>query len=184
MAKPELTKQLIADTFKRLVGELPLDKITISDVVEACGLNRKTFYYHFEDKQALICWIFDREFESLTDVNRNNTVLDELIGHLYENRLFYAPALTSNVQNNLSEHIFRIIKQSMEQDIAQTLNGEKLPSEKTDWIANFFANATVGSIKQWASSGMKRTHPESYADSFGIAHECLEWIVQRHAGMK
>ncbi len=182
MGKPELTKRLIADTFKQLITMQPLDKISISDIVNACGLNRKTFYYHFEDKQALICWIFDREFESLVDVNRNNTVIDELIDHLHENRAFYAPALTSDVQNNLSEHIYRIIKQAMLQDIARALNGKNLPDNKTDWIANFFANATVGSIKQWASAGMKRAHPESYADSFGIAHECLEWIVLRHAG--
>ena len=77
-----------------------------------------------------------------------------------------------------------IIKQAMLQDIARALNGKNLPDNKTDWIGNFFANATVGSIKQWASSGMKRAHPESYADSFGIAHECLEWIVLRHAGTK
>ena len=32
-----------------------LDKISISEIVGAAGLNRQTFYYHFRDKQELIC---------------------------------------------------------------------------------------------------------------------------------
>jgi len=47
MAKPELTKQLIAQTLKKLMLNTPLDKISVQEIVDACGLNRKTFYYHF-----------------------------------------------------------------------------------------------------------------------------------------
>jgi len=88
MAKPELTKQLIAQTLKKLMLNTPLDKISVQEIVDACGLNRKTFYYHFRDKQDLVCWIFDTEFASLTDANHNNSVLDELVEHLYKNRTF------------------------------------------------------------------------------------------------
>jgi len=50
--------QLIADTLVALSDEIPLKKISVSDIVERAGKNRKTFYYHFENKDSLIYWIF------------------------------------------------------------------------------------------------------------------------------
>lgn len=52
------TKLLIANAFVDLCKEEPLAKVSISDIVERTGKNRKTFYYHFEDKNALIIWKF------------------------------------------------------------------------------------------------------------------------------
>jgi AcrR family transcriptional regulator len=52
------TMLLIANTFVDLCDEMPLKKISISDIVERTGKNRKTFYYHFENKDYLINWIF------------------------------------------------------------------------------------------------------------------------------
>ena len=52
------TKLLIADAFVDLCNEQPLKKVSISDVVKRTGKNRKTFYYHFVDKESLIIWRF------------------------------------------------------------------------------------------------------------------------------
>ena len=48
------TMLLIADTFVALCDEMPLKKVSISDIIERTGKNRKTFYYHFENKDCLI----------------------------------------------------------------------------------------------------------------------------------
>ncbi|MDO4442603.1 MAG: TetR family transcriptional regulator [Slackia sp.] len=52
------TMKLIGDAFVELAAHRPVEKISVSDVVSASGKNRKTFYYHFEDKSHLIRWIF------------------------------------------------------------------------------------------------------------------------------
>ena len=52
------TMSLIAETFVSLTEHEPPEKIAVSDIVAASGKNRKTFYYHFEDKNALIIWKF------------------------------------------------------------------------------------------------------------------------------
>lgn len=52
------TKLLIADAFVELCDEKPLKRVSISDIVQRTGKNRKTFYYHFVDKEALIIWRF------------------------------------------------------------------------------------------------------------------------------
>ena len=41
------TKQALADSLKQLLAKKSFSKITVTEIVENCGFNRKTFYYHF-----------------------------------------------------------------------------------------------------------------------------------------
>lgn len=43
------TKRAIRDSFVKLLNERPLSQITVKDIVDDCGVNRNTFYYHFRD---------------------------------------------------------------------------------------------------------------------------------------
>ena len=49
-----LTKQAIKQSFWELLEQRPLAQITVKDIVERCGINRNSFYYHFQDIPALI----------------------------------------------------------------------------------------------------------------------------------
>ena len=46
---PSFTKKAIVESFLHLVGKKPIDKITVRDIVDDCGINRNTFYYYFQD---------------------------------------------------------------------------------------------------------------------------------------
>lgn len=180
MAKPELTKQLIAQTLKKLMTHIPLDKISVRDIVESCEINRKTFYYHFHDKQALICWIFDNEFANLSDLNQDSTIIDELVQHLYDNKDFYIAALTSDVQNNLREHLFEIAYNTIIKRIAAIIGTRVMPHSEISMIANYFSNALIGCIAQWAREGMK-TPPNEYNFIFyPMTQECLEFVIEKY----
>lgn len=48
------TKKAIISTFEELLNERPLNKITVKDIVGRCGINRNTFYYHFEGIPSLL----------------------------------------------------------------------------------------------------------------------------------
>ena len=43
------TKAAFADALKKMMSVKPMEKITVKDLVEICGVNRQTFYYHFDD---------------------------------------------------------------------------------------------------------------------------------------
>ena len=55
------TKKMFAASLKGFMEKKPLSKITISEIVTDCGVNRKTFYYHFEDIYALLKWMLEQE---------------------------------------------------------------------------------------------------------------------------
>ena len=48
------TRRAIKEAFTSLLEERPLNDITVKDIVERCGINRNSFYYHYQDLPALI----------------------------------------------------------------------------------------------------------------------------------
>ena len=54
---PQFTKYALENSLKKLLLQKPLNKITINDITEDCGVNRMTFYYHFKDIYDLVDWI-------------------------------------------------------------------------------------------------------------------------------
>lgn len=55
------TKQSLAASLHCLLEQKPLSKITVSEIVTGCNVNRKTFYYHFQDIYALLHWMLEQE---------------------------------------------------------------------------------------------------------------------------
>ena len=62
MAGSHITKLALASAMQRLMTEQPFERISVSDICTACGMSRKSFYYHFRDKYDLVGWIFEAEF--------------------------------------------------------------------------------------------------------------------------
>ncbi|MDD7415712.1 MAG: TetR/AcrR family transcriptional regulator C-terminal domain-containing protein [Eubacteriales bacterium] len=55
------TKKALASSLKKAMAKKPLRKITVTEIVNDCNVNRKTFYYHFEDIFALLKWILEQD---------------------------------------------------------------------------------------------------------------------------
>ena len=51
------TKTALEASLKKLLLVKPLDKITINDLTEECGISRMAFYYHFKDIYDLVEWV-------------------------------------------------------------------------------------------------------------------------------
>ena len=86
----ENTKRMFAEALKRALKKKSLSKITVKELVAECGVNHKTFYYHFHDIYDLIHWMLDRE--TVDVVNNINLLTD------YEDAIRYILAYTR--QNN------------------------------------------------------------------------------------
>ena len=56
----QITKRALASALKELLEHKPLNKITIADITEQCGVNRQTFYYHFQDIMEVVEWYQDQ----------------------------------------------------------------------------------------------------------------------------
>ncbi len=63
--KRQTTKELLADSFRKLAEKKPVNKITVGEITGGCGLSPATFYRHFRDKYYLIVWDYVRQTEPI-----------------------------------------------------------------------------------------------------------------------
>ena len=86
MSDSLITKRAIAEALKQVCKEKPFDKISISDITAVCGLNRQTFYYHYQDKYELLSWIYYNEnFAAIADdisLDNWNEKIHELLSNM------------------------------------------------------------------------------------------------------
>lgn len=55
------TKKALCASLKELMRHKAFSKITVSELIRDCDINRKTFYYHFEDIFGLLKWMLEQE---------------------------------------------------------------------------------------------------------------------------
>lgn len=57
---PPDTKALISETFREMVRQKGIDKVTVKSLIDACQISRQTFYYHFQDIMEVIQWSMEQ----------------------------------------------------------------------------------------------------------------------------
>ncbi len=62
-----MTKNLLGESLKKFLEKKPLNKITVTEIVNDCGVNRQTFYYNFHDVYDLAEWVFQEETEKIIE---------------------------------------------------------------------------------------------------------------------
>ena len=76
------TKKMLASSLKKILESKPLSKVTVSEIIADCKVNRKTFYYHFENVYALLNWMLKQE--AIEVIKQMNLITD------YEEAIFFA----------------------------------------------------------------------------------------------
>ena len=71
------TRQAIEAAFMKLLNSKPLNKISVRDIVEECGINRNSFYYHFQDIPSLLEEIITTNTDRLIEEYPSISSLDE-----------------------------------------------------------------------------------------------------------
>lgn len=159
-----ITKKAMASAFKELMKKKSFDKITIQDIAETCGLNRQTFYYHFQDKYELVDWIYYNEaialiINELTFDNWDKKMFD-MLTKMKEEEYFYKETLKLSAQNGFRDYLFKITTKLFLDIVERIAINEKFEDSEKEFISEFYAFGIVGVIVSWAQNGMKET-PEN-----------------------
>ena len=156
MANP--TKKILADSLKEIMKTKSLSRISIEDITGKCGLKRQTFYYHFADKYKLVNWIFDREVLDNVEHYLKYESWDkglEMVYHIVEdNSPFYLNALQDNF-SYFYMHLMQTQRSITYSLIEDLLEGRTIEKNDSDFLADFYANALVGTFISWVNSGMR-----------------------------
>lgn len=112
MPDSNITKRALASALKELMEDSPFSKISVSDICQACDMNRKSFYYHFKDKYDLVNWIYYTECVAVLkekDYCTEWELLEDLCAYFYKNRTFYRKTLSVDGQNSFSEYFRGVV---------------------------------------------------------------------------
>ena len=159
----QFTKMAIMESFIRLLNEKPLDKITVKEIVDDCGINRNTFYYHFEDIHALLAYILDAEAEKVIKAHASVESLEEgfiaAARFALENKRAAYHIYNSVSREELERYLNSIVQEVMErlaEELTRGVPKERLASqEDMRLILQFYKNGMVGLTTEWLSHGMK-----------------------------
>ena len=148
------TAKAIKETFLRLLEERPLSQITVKDIANECGINRNTFYYHYQDLPALIEEIVEEEAKSIIDKYPSVTSIVECFDAMVE---------FASSKKRAIMHIFRSVNREV---------FEKSLRDVSDYFVLNYVNSAVNDIL--ISEADKKTVVTYYKSVFfGLVTEWL-----------
>lgn len=153
------TKQAIKSSFMKLLNEQPLSKISVRDIVEDCGINRNSFYYHFQDIPSLIEEIIKEEADKIIAQYPTVSSLDECVDLAFKFALENKKAVM-HIYNSANRDIYEKSKMRVCEYIVSaycdTVFGKNVVSEYDRKVAIRLLKCELfGLSYEWIEKGMK-----------------------------
>lgn len=156
------TKQALSEALKASMRIKKLSKITVSELIAACNINRKTFYYHFQDIYALLKWMLEQE---AIEVVKNFDLLvntEETIRFVMEyaekNDYIINGAFDSmgyeEIKRFFHNDLFSIIYSAIDQGEKEL--GVQLEPQFKDFLAEFYTEASAGLLIEWTKNNISQ----------------------------
>ena len=180
----QFTSKAIEESFIRLLNERPLDKITIKDIVDDCGISRNTFYYHFQDITALLEHILNADVERVLsqhlDMDSWEDGFISAARFALENKRLVYHIYNSVSRERVERYLYSIAGEVMRLYVSRITEQvehaahKKIFPEDQKMVVDFYKFALVGMILDWLNTGMKKD-PEGLIRRVGeIFHGNIE----------
>lgn len=153
------TRKAIMEAFVALLNEKPLNKITIKDIVEACGINRNTFYYHFQDVPDLIEAIVKEEIDAIIEKNASVSSYEDSLNIAIEFILKNRRAtlhMYNSANRDIYERYLMQLCQYLVETFMNTMFGDcKVSAFDRDVIVRSYKCHCFGLFIDWLETGLK-----------------------------
>ena len=167
----QFTSKAIEESFIRLLNERPLDKITIKDIVDDCGISRNTFYYHFQDLDM------DSWEDGFISAARFALENKRLVYHIYNS---VSRERVERYLYSIAGEVMRLYVSRITEQVEHAAHKKVFPEDQK-MVVDFYKFALVGMILDWLNTGMKKD-PEGLIRRVGeIFHGNIEAALTRVA---
>lgn len=164
------TKKALAAALKRLMVNKPISKITVRELVAECGINRNSFYYHFEDIYALFKWMV--ESEAVEIVKQYDLMMDYhevvsfVLDYVENNQYLLTNAYNAIGQAGLKRFLYLDFISCLGNLIDQgaRMQGIELDADYREFLCAFYAEAIAGTLLDYI------THPQARSREKVIAY--------------
>lgn len=164
------TKDLIRKEFINLLNEKPLHSITVTELAKQCKIERKTFYYHYENLTQLIKEIFESELNVvIEEFNKTLSWEDSFIfaaKFIINNKKAIRHIYQSDYKVDVEKHVFSIAGEIMNKYVNHISEGTKAKEIDIKLISYFYQCALSSALIQWVATNMK-TDPVMITNRIG-----------------
>ena len=180
-----LTEKAIKASVLKLLNEKPMNQITVKDIVEDCGINRNSFYYHFRDLPSLIEEMITEQAEQLIkeypSITSLEQCLDAALSFAMNNRKAVMHIYNSVSRDIYEQYLWRVCEYAVTAYINSVLGDTKISDYDKEVIINFYKCACFGQILDWQRGGMKSDIKKQYMRICEIKKGVIEDIAARCA---
>lgn len=152
------TKQQLANSLKKLMCHRAFNKITVQNVTGNCGLNRQTFYYHFQDMYELLSWIYLHDiFNEVVEEQDEawETSVLQIIRYAKSNRAFCRNTIRCIRKEKMEEFLQPVVHNWVEKLAQEIWQQRNISDDDRKFMIHFFTGAFVNYGIQWVSRGMQ-----------------------------
>lgn len=178
----QVTKRALEASLKNLLLKKPLNKITINDITEDCGMNRMTFYYHFQDIYDLVEWACMEDAKrALENKKTHDTWQQGLISLLHavrENKPFIVNVYHCVDKAQVERYLTPLTDDLLLGVVEEESGTMTVREEDKEFIAQVYSYCFVGIMLDWIKEDMKE-EPEALTRRLALV---LEGDV--HAALK
>ncbi len=155
----DFTKKAIRDSFVKLLNEKPLSQITVRDIVDDCGVNRNTFYYHYQDLPQLLESIVEddlrRVMRDYLTVDSMEECIDAVIGFALENRKAVMHIYHSGKREIYEKYQWKICEHIVTIYVDGMLAGREVPEQDRKLVIDYLKCVCFGLVTGWMEGGMR-----------------------------
>ena len=160
----QVTKRALEQSLKNLLLKKPLDKITINDIAEDCGINRMTFYYHFKDIYDLVEWSCLEDARKALEEKKTYETWQQGFIQLFEAVRENKPFIMNVYRCVHREQVEKYLKPLVDNLLLGVINeeaaGMTVRDEDKSFIAQVYSYVFVGLMLDWIRDDM-REDPEA-----------------------
>ncbi|MEG1153012.1 MAG: TetR/AcrR family transcriptional regulator [Ruthenibacterium sp.] len=155
----QITKRALEASLKNLLLQKPLDKITIGDIAQDCGINRMTFYYHFKDIYDLVEWSCMEDARKVLAGKKTYDTWQQgflqILEAVLANKPFIMNVYHSVSREQVEQYLYQVTFDLMIGVVEEKAVGMRVRDEDKTFIADFYKYAFVGLMLDWIKNGMK-----------------------------
>ncbi|MCD8036272.1 MAG: TetR/AcrR family transcriptional regulator C-terminal domain-containing protein [Clostridiales bacterium] len=177
------TKTALASALKELMQKKTLDKISVKDITDLCGLNRQTFYYHFHDTYELLNWLYINDTKEIIEKMYNQeeefAKYNLLLEYLMDNKNLVINTFHSFSDEFITGILLNFIKPVILEIVTEHI-GDSPAAGDADFIAELYSYSLIGLMYDWVKKDLDRSQLPLFEKYINLLNNHLSLIKNNH----
>ena len=155
----QVTKRALEQSLKNLLLKKPLNKITVADIADDCGINRMTFYYHFKDIYDLVEWSCLEDAKRALDEKKTYDTwqqgLLQIFEAVQENKPFIMNVYRCVHAEQVEKYLQPLVDGLLRGVLEEESRGMTIRDEDKQFIAQVYSYIFIGLMLDWIKDNMR-----------------------------